>query len=103
MAEQKLILNYKGRNREITSRICNTLFSKMLGFMFSFSKKPKLFVFDKEKPIGIHMLFVFQKLLVVWLDENKKIKRIEVMKPFISLKTEKAKYVLEIPLGSKIF
>jgi len=103
MTEQKLIINFKGKQREVKAKVCNTLISKILGFMFSFSKKPLLFVFDKEKPISIHMLFVFQKLLVVWLDENRKIIDVAVMKPFISFKTEKAKYVLEIPLRSKLF
>jgi uncharacterized membrane protein (UPF0127 family) len=103
MTEQKLKISYKGKQREITARVCDNWFGKLRGFMFSFSKKPILFTFDKEKSVGIHMLFVFQKLLVIWFDENKKIIRIEVMKPFISFKTERAKYVLEIPLRSKIF
>ena len=103
MAEQRLILNFKGKQREINARICSTFLSKFKGFMFSLSKKPLLFVFEREKDVSIHTLFVFQKLLVVWLDDNKKVRNMEVMKPFISFKKEKAKYVLEIPLKSRLF
>jgi len=77
---------------------CESLFSKLYGFMFSFSrKKAKLFVFPHEQHVGIHMLFVFFPLIVIWLDAHKRIIDFKLMKPFGSLHSADAKYVLEIP------
>jgi uncharacterized protein len=101
MNTQKLILRYNDGEIAVESEICDNIFSKMMGKMFSFNKKPLLFVFDKEQDVKIHMLFVFMPLLVIWLDENKKIIQIKKMKPFISFEGARAKYVLEIPLNSK--
>jgi hypothetical protein len=77
---------------------CESLLSRLCGFMFAFSrKKAKLFVFPAEQNVGIHMLFVFFPLIVIWLDSNKKIVDFKLMKPFVSLHSADAKYVLEIP------
>lgn len=72
------------------------------GLMFS-KKKNLLFAFQKEQKIGIHMLFVFFPIIVVWLDKNKRIIKMKVMKPFISFHEEKAKYILEVPYNGKLF
>jgi len=71
------------------------------GLMFS-KKKSLLFSFKKEQNIGIHMLFVFFPIIAVWIDKNKKIKKVKVMRPFISLHEEKANYLLEIPYSKKL-
>lgn len=64
-----------------------------------FSKKKNLvFVFDKERRIGLHMFFVFFPIDVLFLDKDKRI--IEMKKNFrpFSLYTSqnKAKYVVEL-------
>ena len=69
-----------------------------------FSKKKNLvFVFDKEKRIGLHMMFVFFPIDVLCLDKNKRIT--EIKKNFMpfSFYTSKnnAKYVVEISKDRK--
>lgn len=88
----------------IKAKECRTLISKVLGFMFAFSKKnAKLFIFNQEKNVDIHMFFVFFPLIVVWLDKRKRIVKMKRMIPFVSYSGAKAKYVLEIPYSEKIF
>lgn len=82
--------------------ICKSLFSKIKGKMLSFSRKPLLFVFPSERKVQIHMLFVFMPLLVIWLDDKKRIVDYRHMLPFVSIGCSKAKYVLEIPLRKKL-
>ncbi len=78
-------------------KICNSLWSKARGLMFS-SKKNLVFVFDKEKRISLHMLFVFFPIDVLFLDKNKKIVEIKKnFRPFnFYTSKEKAKYVIEL-------
>jgi len=86
-----------GKVERITS-----ILGMMRGLMFS-KKRNLLFVFKKEQEVGIHMLFVFFPIIVVWMDEKKRIKAIKVMKPFVSLHEERAKYVLEVPYDKRVF
>lgn len=64
--------------------------------MFS-KKKNLLFVFEKEKRISLHMLFVFFPIRAIGLNERKKVISIKKLFPFISLyyTKEKAKYIIE--------
>ena len=83
-------------------QICKSLLSKLTGFMFSLSrKKAKIFVFDEEQNVGIHMLFVFMSLFVVWLDAKKRVVDFKLMLPFFSYYSNRAKYVVEIPFSRK--
>lgn len=91
--EQEITIN----NKIVKAGVCKSLISKLAGKMFSFSKKPLLFIFQDERKVSIHMLFVFMPLTVIWLDKNKNIVKIKKMLPFISGGSAKAKYVLEIP------
>lgn len=76
---------------------CKSIFSKSIGLMFS---KPKNIVLEFKKPrrIGLHMLFVFYPIDVLFLDENKKIVEIkENLGPFWFYSSKKnAKYAVEI-------
>jgi uncharacterized membrane protein (UPF0127 family) len=78
-------------------QICDSIWSKASGLMFS-KKKNLVFVFDQEKRVGLHMLFVFFPIDVLFLDKNKRI--IEIKRNFrpFSFYTskEKAKYVVEL-------
>ena len=81
---------------------CKSLWSKAWGFMFSLSrKKSKLFIFDNEQNVGIHMLFVFMSLFVVWLDSRKRVVDFRLMIPFLSYYNNRAKYVIELPFNLK--
>ena len=77
---------------------CVSFLSKLKGFMFSWSKKPKLFVFNNEEKVQLHTFFCFFPLKIIYLDRNfKKIKE-EIAKPFRLLEPCQVKYILEIPL-----
>jgi hypothetical protein len=92
------------KSLNIQANLCKTFLSQAIGFMFSFSRKnAKLFVFDREKNIDIHMFFVFFPLIVVWLNKDKKIVKIKKMYPFISYSGARAKYLLEIPYSKEIW
>ena len=86
-----------GKAEKITS-----LLGMAKGLMFS-KKKSLLFEFKKENKVGIHMLFVFFPLIVVWLDSKKRIKKVRKMIPFLSVHEERAKYVLEVPFEKRLF
>jgi uncharacterized membrane protein (UPF0127 family) len=79
------------------SEKCSSLLSKIRGFMFSFSKKPKIFIFNKEQQVKIHTFFCFFPLKIIYFNKNWKIARQEIAKPFRILRSCKAKYILEIP------
>src|SRR5512136_1885673 len=98
MTEQTVTFEYQGEQMTVSARICKGFLGKAIGKMFSFDRMPLLFAFSREQEVGIHMLFVFMPLLVVWLDEDLKPVKTKVMKPFVSTGTGRAKYVLEIPL-----
>ena len=67
--------------------------------MFS-KKKPLIFVFDKEKIVLLHMLFVFYPIDVLFLDRNKVV--VEIKERFIPFAfytpKRKAQYIIEIPV-----
>ncbi len=78
-------------------RICRTLFSKARGLMFK-KQENLMFVFDKEKIIPLHMLFVFYPIDVIYLDADQKVVELkEDLKPFtFYTPLNKAQYVLEL-------
>jgi uncharacterized membrane protein (UPF0127 family) len=90
-------MNVNLKNAIKNSEKCHSLFSKLKGFMFSSSKKPKLFIFSKEQPVQIHTFFCLFPLKIIYFSKNLKITRQEIAKPFRILKSCRAKYVLEIP------
>jgi uncharacterized membrane protein (UPF0127 family) len=79
-------------------KVCRSFLSQALGLMFS-RKKNLLFMFNKEKRISLHMLFVFFPIWAVYLNKNKQAVFIKKLSPFISAfyPKQKAKYVLELP------
>jgi uncharacterized membrane protein (UPF0127 family) len=100
MNKTTISLNLDGKTHKIEARECNSFLSSFWGKMFSFSREPILLVLDKEETAGIHMLFVFQRLLVIWLDANQNPVAVKEMKPFVSYHRARAKYVLEVPLAN---
>ncbi len=78
---------------------CNTVLSHFLGLMFRLPKNDGLlFIFKKELPVSLHMLFVFLTIDIVYLNKNKKvIKILKKVKPFtLHIKAIKCKYILEL-------
>jgi len=65
-----------------------------------FSKpRPLIFIFEKEKIIPLHMLFVFYPIGILFLNKNKIIVEIkENFKPFsFYTPKNKALYIIELP------
>jgi uncharacterized protein len=74
--------------------------SQALGLMFS-KKKKLVFIFNKEKILSIHNIFVFFSIDVLFLDSNMKVVEIKRnFKPFsFYVPKAKAKYIIELPIG----
>ncbi|MBS3150439.1 DUF192 domain-containing protein [Candidatus Woesearchaeota archaeon] len=95
-------------NNNIISRNAElyTGFKKFIGLMFSRKlKDDEALILNNSS--DIHMMFVFQKIDVVWLNKGKiVIGKRENVKPFeFLIRPEKtAFYVLELPVGkAKLF
>ncbi len=82
-------------------KLCKSVFSKARGLMFS-KQKSLVFVFKKERVVSLHMLFVFYKIDVLFLDKNKKVVEIkEGLKPFgFYFPKNPCCYVLELKKGT---
>jgi uncharacterized protein len=83
--------------------LCNTLWSKFMGLMFSGDNRQfMVFKFNDEKKISLHMMFVFYPIDVVFLDSKKKVVDTkENFKPFSLYASKKpAKYCIECPKGT---
>ena len=75
-------------------------FSRGAGLMFQKPSNPNVFHMKKEKIIPLHMLFVFYKLDVLYLDKNKSVVEKTSLKPFTFYTPKnKAMYVVEAPFG----
>lgn len=86
-------------------KLCRTFWEKGLGFMFRRSIHPEealLFVNGRESRLssGIHMLFVFTPLAVIWLDRDKKVVDKVMARPFRPwyFPARPARYYLEGPV-----
>lgn len=93
------------------ARICRSFWERGLGFMFRCSIEPDevlLFVMGKESRLGsgVHMLFVFTPLAVIWLNREKKVVDKTLAKPFALwyFPSRPAAYLLEgsVELLSKV-
>jgi len=93
----------KGRKIAKTE-ICDSFFKKLKGLMFRKRLGPGkclFFVFDNESIIPIHMLFVFFKIDVLWLDRNLKVVDCRLgLRPFSFATPKKpARYIVEAAAG----
>ena len=76
-------------------------FSQAIGLMFQ-KPKPVLMIFKKpRKTLGIHMMFCFWPLDLVFLNQKKQVVEIkECLKPFrFYTAKQTAKYLIETPNG----
>ncbi len=93
----------KNKIIESSARLCNNVFSKFIGLMFSKRQKRALILkFNKEKMIHLHMLFVFYPIDVLFLDKNRiVVDKKENFKPFAFYKSKKkAMYAIELFQGT---
>jgi hypothetical protein len=100
----KMIKN-KTKKTTLTRKkaICSSFFCKLTGLMFKTSLKDKslIFVFNRIKPISVHMLFVFFTIDLLFLDTSKKVVFLKKnFLPFTFLMPVNAKYVIECPKGT---
>ncbi|MBW6517076.1 MAG: DUF192 domain-containing protein [ANME-2 cluster archaeon] len=85
-------------------RYANNIFSRALGLMFHKDITPDFaMVFKLRKPmtVGVHMLFVFFAIDVIFLDEGKKVIGTGTLKPWLGHKQVKGvKYLIEMHQGA---
>ena len=82
---------------------CRSEWSKFRGLMFTKKlRKALVFVFKKEKLIGIHMFFVWYPIDILWLDSKKRVVDLRKnFKPFrIVISKRPAKYIIELEDGT---
>lgn len=78
---------------------CEKFYQKVLGLMFVKSPGGGAFLPDVK---DIHMNFVRFPLKIVWLDENFRVLRIVIAKPWrLYYGPYDAKHVLELPVNNK--
>jgi uncharacterized membrane protein (UPF0127 family) len=77
-----MIIKTKRGKLEIEVQRLNFI-QRISGLMFRFGYvKPLLFDFEKNCFISLHSIFVFQKFLVIWLDESNNVLEYRIVKPF---------------------
>jgi uncharacterized membrane protein (UPF0127 family) len=81
-------------------KLCRNFFSKLRGWMFRlfFDYDGLLFDLNGTKSYSLHMLFVFNKLDIIYIDSNFTIlKVLKNAKPFIPfIPAVKCNYILEV-------
>jgi uncharacterized membrane protein (UPF0127 family) len=98
------VLKYNGIEIARTVELSRTISSQALGLMFRkniSSDYSMIFILKKPSSVGIHMLFVFFPIDVIFLDEEKRIKGLSRLKSWLGFKTMKnVKYVIEMKAGT---
>ena len=89
------------------AKVMSSFLGKAKGLMFSRFSGPGGLVFELEEEnrrnAAIHMMFVFSRIDVVWLDSSKRVVDVRhELLPFIGfvIPKSKAKYVVELPVGT---
>ena len=106
LSNVKMLIRNVTKKRVIAdnAKLCNDIFSKFIGLMFSKSNKKKALIlkFAGEKIISLHMFFVFYPIDVLFLDKNKiVVDKKENFKPFAFYESrKKAMYAIEMPNGT---
>lgn len=88
-------MKFKIENNEINANLASRL-----GFQFKLENEPLYFTDFKSERDIVHMLFVFKRLNVYFLNEKKEVIQKKLMYPFISFSKipKQTKYILEVPL-----
>jgi uncharacterized protein len=82
------------------ARIVLSRLGQLKGLMFS-APRPLVFDLGREKPVWMHMMFVFYPIDVVLLDEGLRAVAVKPeFRPFtVYVPGEKARYILELEAG----
>ena len=95
--------DYKGKEKNIDVKICNSIHSQARGLMFKQKSKPLLFVFKNKKRRAIHSFFC-KPFIAIWFDGNRIIDVKVVNDWRFSIKpSEKFDKLLEIPKADATF
>ena len=98
------VLKYNGIEIARTVEFSRTALSQAFGLMFRKnvpSDYSMIFIMEKPSSVSIHMLFVFFPIDVIFLNEEKRIKGLSRLKPWLGFKTMKnVKYVIEMKAGT---
>ncbi|MHB8093686.1 MAG: DUF192 domain-containing protein [Candidatus Aminicenantales bacterium] len=91
----------EGRAVIAEARVVLSRFGQLKGLMFS-APRPLVFDLGREKPVWMHMMFVFYPIDVVLLDEGFRAVAVKPgFRPFaVYVPGIKARYILELEAGS---
>lgn len=86
-------------NDKFYVKTCKTLFSQFRGLIFKrLNNDGLLFIFNKERKVDLHMLFVFYTIDILFIDSKLNvIKILKRIKPFtFYISGIKCRYILEL-------
>lgn len=93
----------KGNNIVNEVVIYQSIWLKAKGLMFTRKIKDKclIFEFDHDRKVGLHMLFVFYPIDVLFLDKDRRVVEMKRnFRPFTAYDPKnEARYVIELPEG----
>ena len=98
------VLKYNGVVIAKNIEFARTMLTQSVGLMFRKSMPHSysmIFILKKPSRVNIHMLFVFFRIDVIFLNEEKKIMGLSRLKPWVGYKGMKdIKYILEMKAGT---
>ena len=80
-------------------KVCSTFIERAFGQMFLLKPRTTLFIYPREQPRAVHMLFVFFPLDVYWLNQDKRVVYKMTLYPFSFSGIHRAHAVLETSRG----
>jgi uncharacterized membrane protein (UPF0127 family) len=83
-------------------RVADSFLSRALGVMFrrTFPGDALVFEFSRERRVGIHTVFVFFPLDVLFLDDEGVVVSKRTLRPWIGFASARASTVVEMPAGA---
>ncbi len=97
------VLKYNGLEIAKNIDFASSTLSKILGLMFRDQIHPDyamIFILDKPSRVSVHMLFMRFPIVVIFLNEHKKISGFFRLNPWTGFKGMKdIKYVIEMNAG----
>jgi uncharacterized membrane protein (UPF0127 family) len=98
------VLKYNGAEIARNNEFARTTFRLASGLMFRKSIQydySMIFILKRPSRVSIHMLFVCFPLDVIFLNEEKKIKGLSRLRPWVGYKAmEDIKYIIEMKAGT---
>ena len=98
------VLKYNGKLIAKNIEFARTMLAQSLGLMFRKSMPHSysmIFTLKKPSQVNVHMLFVFFRIDVIFLNEEKRVMDFSQLKPWVGYKAmNDIKYVLEMKAGT---